>query len=134
MRISDWSSDVCSSDLGHNHSTVPLLALQAPRLGGVRGYLAPSSRVSTTGLRPNNAFKPKPLRSANHMAGKDCHVLRSTARLGLTSVLGLLKTRFGTGVVLRNATCSLCCLASVGYALRSETRSVGTVWVMTVSS
>src|SRR3546814_17603738 len=88
MRISDWSSDVCSSDLGHNHSTVPLLALQAPRLGGVRGYLAPSSRVSTTGLRTNNAFKPKPLRSANHMAGKVCHVLRSTARLGLTLVLG----------------------------------------------
>ena len=39
-------------------------------------------------LRPNHAFKPKPLRSANHMAGKACHVVRSTARLGLTWVLG----------------------------------------------
>ena len=38
--------------------------------------------------RPNNAFKPKPLHSAKHMAGKACHVLRSTTRLGLTQVLG----------------------------------------------
>ena len=33
---------------------------------------------------PNNAFKPKPLRSTNHMAGKACHVAGSTARFGLT--------------------------------------------------
>jgi len=33
---------------------------------------------------PNNAFKPKPLRSINHMAGRACHVVGSTARLGLT--------------------------------------------------
>ena len=39
---------------------------------------------------PNNAFKPKPLRSANHMAGKACHVLCSTARLGLTLALALM--------------------------------------------
>ena len=33
---------------------------------------------------PNNAFKPKPLRSTNHMAEIACHVLGSTTRLGLT--------------------------------------------------
>ena len=33
---------------------------------------------------PNNAFKPKPLRSTNHMADKACHVVGSTTRLGLT--------------------------------------------------
>ncbi len=33
---------------------------------------------------PNNAFKPKPLRSTKHMAGKACHVFGSTTRLGLT--------------------------------------------------
>ena len=38
--------------------------------------------------RPNKSFKPKPLRYANHMAGKACHVLRSTTRLGLTLALG----------------------------------------------
>ena len=41
---------------------------------------------------PNNAFKPKPLRYANHMAGGACHVLRSTARLGLTQALGMFRT------------------------------------------
>jgi hypothetical protein len=35
-------------------------------------------------LLPNNAFKPKPLRSTKHMAGKACHVLGSTTQLGLT--------------------------------------------------
>ncbi len=35
-------------------------------------------------LRPNSSFKPKPLRSTNHMAGTACHVLGSTTQLGLT--------------------------------------------------
>jgi len=39
-------------------------------------------------VQPNNAFKPKPLRSTNHMADTACHVAGSTARLGLTWVLG----------------------------------------------
>src|SRR5690606_16197941 len=38
---------------------------------------------------PNNSFKPTPLRYANHMADKACHVLRSTARRGLTLALGV---------------------------------------------
>src|SRR5690606_6356211 len=38
-------------------------------------------------VRPNNAFKPNPLRYAKHMAGKACHVFRSTTLLGLTLVL-----------------------------------------------
>ena len=41
-------------------------------------------------MAPNNAFKPKPLRSANHMAGRACHVLHSTTRFGLTWVLALM--------------------------------------------
>ena len=44
---------------------------------------SPSCRLQH-GLGPNNAFKPKPLRYAKHMAGTACHVLRSTTRLGLT--------------------------------------------------
>ena len=48
---------------------------------------SPSCRLQH-GLGPNNAFKPKPLRYAKHMAGTACHVLRFTTRLGLTWVLG----------------------------------------------
>ena len=47
---------------------------------------SPSCRLQH-GLGPNNAFKPKPLRYAKHMAGTACHVLRFTTRLGLTWVL-----------------------------------------------
>ena len=38
--------------------------------------------------RPNNAFKPNPLRYAAQAAGKACHLVHSTARVGLTWVLG----------------------------------------------
>ena len=38
--------------------------------------------------RPNNAFKPKPLRSTKHMADTACHVFGSTTQFGLTQVLG----------------------------------------------
>src|SRR3546814_9173269 len=58
------------------------------------------SRLASVSRRPNNAFKPKPLRSAKHMAGTACHVLRSTTRLGLTSVLGV----FPTIMAIRQAT------------------------------
>ena len=52
--------------------------LVVPQLGGpwVLGVIGET--------RPNNAFKPKPLRYAKHMAGKACQVLCSTTRLGLT--------------------------------------------------
>src|SRR5690606_37042349 len=38
-----------------------------------------------------SSFKPTPLRYANHMAGRACHMVCSTTRRGLTQVLG----RFG---------------------------------------
>src|SRR5690606_16740145 len=41
-------------------------------------------RPLTTRVGPNNAFKPKPLRSTKHMADTACHVLGSTTQLGLT--------------------------------------------------
>src|SRR5690606_18476605 len=47
-------------------------------------------QMTCTRVAPNKSFKPKPLRYANHMADKACHVLRSTARLGLTLVLGAM--------------------------------------------
>ena len=58
-------------------------------------------------LPPNKSFKPKPLRYANHMAGKACHVLRSTARLGLTLALGIsMKILAAVGFVLSLSLCS----------------------------
>src|SRR3546814_7316933 len=48
MRISDWSSDVCSSDLGeHWHSStgglhfklLPVMAMSAPTLGAIKNIL-----------------------------------------------------------------------------------------------
>ena len=35
----------------------------------------------------NDSFKPNPFRYVNNMAGKACHVLASTTRVGLTQVL-----------------------------------------------
>ena len=39
---------------------------------------------------PNNAFKPTPLRSTTHMAGRACHMGCSTTRRGLTQALGFV--------------------------------------------
>src|SRR5690606_31119713 len=47
-----------------------------------------SSGVSAGLRRPNESFKPKPLRYAVQAAGKACHLARSTTRLSLTLVLG----------------------------------------------
>ena len=41
-------------------------------------------------MPPDNAFNPKPRRSANHRADSACHVPGSTARFGLTRVPGIM--------------------------------------------
>ena len=46
------------------------------------------SREGGTAQRPNNAFKPNPLRYAVQAAGKACHLAHSPARVGFTKVLG----------------------------------------------
>ena len=40
------------------------------------------------GVRPNNSFKPNPLRSGNGVAEKACHAVACTTQVGLTQVLG----------------------------------------------
>jgi len=42
-------------------------------------------------LRPNNSFKPKPLRYSKSVAKKACHAFASTTRFGLTQALGRTK-------------------------------------------
>src|SRR5690606_8846790 len=72
-----------------------LIRMAIPRTATVTAALNAAARIRTAtrpaAKRSNNAFKPKPLRSANHMAEKACHVLRSTTRLGLTWVLGRME-------------------------------------------
>jgi hypothetical protein len=70
--------------------------------------------------RPNNSFKPKPLRFSKGTAEKACHAFASTARFGLTQALCAVKRKelfdffratvivywFG-GLVLAECSCSL---------------------------
>src|SRR5690606_28725830 len=44
-------------------------------------------------MRPNNSFKPKPLRYTKGMAEKACHAFGSTTRFGLTQALGRKEQR-----------------------------------------
>src|SRR5690606_30229236 len=60
--------------------------------------------------RPNKSFKPKPLPYAKHMADTACHVFRSTTRLGLTQVLGLVSRTVVAGF---QAICSVSLIRSV---------------------
>src|SRR3546814_244101 len=96
MRISDWSSDVCSSDLrGWLRIDVYQGRGKWPANIACLGHdsIAPRRPVS----QPNKSFKPNLLRYTSNMAGKACHVAGSATQVGLTQALGLTKTRFGAG-------------------------------------
>ena len=54
------------------------------REAGVEFQVAPSRWLPTTGLAPNNAFKPKLHRYASHMAERACHVSGYALQFGLT--------------------------------------------------
>ena len=61
------------------------------RQGGSSWFAAPTClhdlrrvRQAIIAVAPNNAFKPKPLRSTKHMAERACHVFGSATRFGLT--------------------------------------------------
>ena len=57
-------------------------------------------------LGPNNAFKPKPLRSTKHMAGKACHVVGYATQVGLTQALELTMRLVAILLVFMLASCS----------------------------
>src|SRR3546814_1087136 len=66
MRISDWSSDVCSSDLGGRHRR------RRERTPQPRGdHLGPSRRRHE-GLRPGWLHPPHRDRSEERRVGKEC--------------------------------------------------------------
>jgi hypothetical protein len=56
-----------------------------PGFGGIRACPAAHFRRM---IAPNSSFNPNPLRSTNNMAGRACHVVGSTTRVGLTQALG----------------------------------------------
>src|SRR3546814_9706051 len=76
MRISDWSSDVCSSDLGRPRSAKSLhTARNRTRIGGIRTNRAAAARRARTttivvreGSRPAAAEE----RSEERRVGKEC--------------------------------------------------------------
>src|SRR3546814_18806706 len=60
MRISDWSSDVCSSDLLSAHGIARCLELSAFRIPTSLGFLA--DEIRQAGLQRRDVFLGKPFR------------------------------------------------------------------------
>jgi hypothetical protein len=81
-----------ASGSGHIRVDLPVVSRLAAALTG-RERVIQLFRA----LPPNSSSKPTPLRSGKRAAEKACHPFTSTARCGLTQVLG----RIGTGNVLR---------------------------------
>src|SRR3546814_4221725 len=89
MRISDWSSDVCSSDLcpprfgvgrsGAGDGVKPARGATDARLAVLLSLVdskpvrAAKAVLHPGQLRPNNSFKPNLLRYTKVMAEKACH-------------------------------------------------------------
>src|SRR3546814_14491122 len=74
MRISDWSSDVCSSDLGHQVAHT-LTSAGVPRISWcVRGRPSPSSegRAKPGKALPTSADGNRAGRSEERRVGKEC--------------------------------------------------------------
>src|SRR3546814_8751148 len=65
MRISDWSSDVCSSDLGGAH-------LLSFRSGADREIRPPPAGARGQDLRLRRRFPGRILRSEERRVGKEC--------------------------------------------------------------
>src|SRR3546814_1367475 len=74
MRISDWSSDVCSSDLGLHGCNLPAKTISPPLRGFLAQQILFASRFSTA-FRPQAmqpAHPPPAGRSAERRVGKEC--------------------------------------------------------------
>src|SRR5690606_19571391 len=85
LRFDQWTKSYQTrraDRLSIGHSRV--FGLHVPFVAFLLARAAAMDQPAMMGARPNNAFKPKPLRSTNHMAGRACHVFGSTTQLGLT--------------------------------------------------
>src|SRR3546814_8516018 len=71
MRISDWSSDVCSSDLVHSASVSATASTSAKRS---RSIVTPLSAKQTVGRSGNSGADTRltPMRSEERRVGKEC--------------------------------------------------------------
>src|SRR3546814_12901596 len=85
MRISDWSSDVCSSDLRHDPAPAPVLDENANatplarRIAAMKGIALSSitgsgsrGKVVTADLGLPPLTAPTPARSEERRVGKEC--------------------------------------------------------------
>src|SRR3546814_15051434 len=115
MRISDWSSDVCSSDLcpprfgvgrsGAGDGVKPARGATDARLAVLLSLVdskpvrAAKAVLHPGQLRPNNSFKPNLLRYTKVMAEKACHGFGSTTQVGLTQALRSEERRVGKACV-----------------------------------
>src|SRR3546814_9767192 len=118
MRISDWSSDVCSSDLGGalvSQAGNPAVSVKPadcaarwrPQIRAFgRKEQARCGRGSLVQSPHNNSFKPNALRYTKHMADKACHVFGSTTHVGLTQALGLMRKLIATAALPFSCLCS----------------------------
>src|SRR3546814_2115401 len=137
MRISDWSSDVCSSDLGGalvSQAGNPAASVKPadcaarwrPQIRAFgRQEQARCGRGSLVQSPHNNSFKPNALRYTKHMADKACHVFGSTTHVGLTQALGRSGDRMRTSSILFLAALLASCTSQrdydflVGHAITS---------------
>src|SRR3546814_1096250 len=70
MRISDWSSDVCSSDLALSNIFLDSLSMDVERMQRINDLLAqlPINALKSQSLRPVSTFVVTPSQSLDEMA------------------------------------------------------------------
>src|SRR3546814_10076825 len=71
MRISDWSSDVCSSDLAEMTSDRLKMRQEKPRSASVRGAVGSTTSIRVGGSRGEGPIT-RMKRSEERRVGKEC--------------------------------------------------------------
>src|SRR5690606_24243172 len=109
LRPGATAAQVRSSRVGFGQASVRVLGRASGRLGSAPTGTAQLRQLvvvfgsgvgpfgtGVTHRRPNESFKPKPLRYAVQAAGKACHLARFPTRISLTLVLDVIGETHGS--------------------------------------
>src|SRR3546814_10188423 len=127
MRISDWSSDVCSSDLRH---VLRSFASQRPRefhlIGKIVAAIMHRGAVAVTAERHIGAMRVEPGRRED-MAAIDRHALRLVDRRGIAMIDMGIEFEIDVDARSEEHTSELQSLMRISYAvfcLKKKTKTI----------
>src|SRR3546814_14881555 len=125
MRISDWSSDVCSSDLSATGLLVDLPTAQNGR--SITAYAARKRGSGKVGLTPRQTevLRLVAKGKSNKEVGRDLGMLEGTVKAHLRAVMQKLRVTNRTALAMRAARMGLVSDNHAPYRARPVANQIG---------